>query len=172
MKKLLPLLMSFSLLACVDVQVDDLEVFVAESKSKVYPLNDDIPVLKKIDTLTYTQEKARSPFSQPQAEVATEVRNTPKSCPQPNFERKKEALEMFSLSSMKMRGTLEINDQLWALIQVSNNEVHRVKPGYFLGLNHGKVLKVTTSQIDLLELASDSSGCWQERITQLTLQSE
>lgn len=172
MKLLFSLLIIFLLFSCAEAQIDDLEKFVADSKSKVYPLNDDIPTLKKIDTLTYTQVDVRSPFSKPQAEVATAVKNAPQSCPQPDFERKKQALEMYSLSSMKMRGTLAVDGVLWALVQVSGSEVYRVQSGYYLGLNYGKVLKVSRTQIDLLELASDRNGCWKERVTQLKLLSE
>tara|TARA_R110001583_G_scaffold6499_2_gene32823 strand:+ start:10298 stop:10816 length:519 start_codon:yes stop_codon:yes gene_type:complete len=172
MKLLFTLLMISLLFSCAEAQLDDLEKFVADSKSKIYPLNDDIPTLKKIDTLTYNQVEARSPFSKPQAEVATEVKNASQSCPQPDFERKKQALEMYALSSMKMRGTLSINGVLWALVQVSGSEVYRVRTGYYLGLNYGKVLKVSSTQIDLLELASDRNGCWKERVTQLKLLTE
>ena len=172
MKQLLILSMSLSLFACVEVNIDDLNTFVVETKSKVYPINDEVPSLKKIDALVFTQEKGRSPFSKPKAEVVAQKKNLPKSCPQPNFERKKQALEMYSLENIQMRGTLSINDELWALLRVSSGEVHKVRPGYYLGLHYGKILKITKNQIDLLELASDSNGCWQERITKITLLSE
>ena len=172
MKYLLTLIMSFSLFACVEVKIDDLSEFVVETKSKVYPINDKVPTLKKIDTLVFTPEKGRNPFSEAKAEVIAPVKNVPKSCPQPNFERKKQALEMHSVENLLMRGTLLINGKLWALVQVSDGEIHKVQPGYYLGLNYGKVLEITKNKIELLELASDSNGCWQERITQITLQSE
>lgn len=172
MKKLSIVLMSFALFSCVEVQIDDLQKFVQETKSKVYPLNDKVPTLKKIDALAFTQVDGRSPFSKPKAEVAKAVKAAPKSCPQPNFERKKQPLEMYSLENMQMRGTLLINEELWALVQVSGGEIHKVRPGHYLGLNYGKVLKIRKNKIELLELASDSNGCWQERMTQITLKSK
>lgn len=170
MKHLLTLCMSLTLFSCVDVNLDDLTEFVVETKAKVYPINDDIPTLKKIDALAFTQEEGRNPLSKPKAEVVIEPKNIPKSCPQPNFQRKKQALEMYSLENMKMRGTLLINDELWALVQVSGGEIHKVRPGYYLGLNYGKVIAITENKIDLLELASDKNGCWQERMTQIDIQ--
>ena len=172
MRILIIILCSFSLFYCVEVQVDDLNRFVVEAKSKIYPINDKIPELKKIDALAYTGADGRNPFTEPKAEVAAPTKDAPKSCPQPNFKRKKQALEMYSLDNLLMRGTLLMNEELWALVQVSGGEIHKVRPGYYLGLNHGKVLKITKSKIELLELASDRDGCWQERITQITLQSE
>jgi len=166
------LLLTLPLFSCVEVNVDDLNEFVDKTKAQIYPINDKVPALKKIDPMIFTQEEGRDPFSEPKAEVVAPTKNIPKSCPQPNFERKKEPLEMYSLDNLIMRGTLHIDDELWALVQISEGELHKVKPGYYLGLNHGKVLKITNNEVELLELASDKDGCWQERITKITLQSE
>lgn len=166
------LVMTLPLFSCTDVNVDDLNEFVVKTKSQIYPINDKVPALKKIDAITFTEEQGRNPFSKPQAEAVAPIKNAPKSCPQPNFKRRKQPLEMYSLNNLSMRGTLLINDELWALVQVSGGEIHKIKAGYYLGLNHGKVIKVTKSKVELLELAADTDGCWQERITQITLQSQ
>jgi type IV pilus assembly protein PilP len=172
MKQLLPLSMSFLLFACAEPNVDDLNTFVTDTKAKTYPISDVIPTLKKIDTLSFTQNKARSPFSLPATEVVVVAKDAPKSCPQPNFNRPKQALEAYALESMKMRGTLLIDKELWALVQISGNEIHKVNSGTYLGLNYGKVLKINSDKIDLLELAPDSNGCWKERVTQIQLVSD
>lgn len=172
MKILIILLLSVNLFSCVEVKIDDLKLFVIDTKSSTYPINDEIPELKKIDALAFTGKQGRNPFIEPKAEVATPSKNSPKSCPQPNFKRQKQALEMYSVDNLLMRGTLLADKELWALVQVPGGEIHKVKPGYYLGLNHGKVLDITTAKIELLELASDRDGCWQERITQITLQSQ
>ena len=166
------LIMTLPLYSCVDIQVDDLREYVAKVKLQAYPINDKIPALKKIDVIVFTQENGRNPFSKPQAEVAAPLISMPKSCPQPDFKRKKHPLEMYSLDNITMRGTLFIDDELWALVQVSGGEVHKVKPGDYLGLNYGKVLKISENKVELLELASDKNGCWQERVTQIILRSE
>jgi len=166
------LLITLPLFSCVEVKIDDLDEFVVKTKAQIYPINDKVPALKKIEPIVFTQEDGRNPFSEPKAEVVAATKNAPKSCPQPDFERTKEPLEMYSLDNLIMRGTLDIDDELWALVQVSGGELHKVKPGYYLGLNHGKVLKVSKNEVELLELASDKDGCWQERITQITLQSQ
>ena len=172
MRFIILFLMTLPLFSCVDVKIDDLKVFVDKTKLQIYPVNDTIPTLKKIDIISFTQTSGRNPFSEPELEIAAPLRDTPKSCPQPDFKRKKYPLEMYSLDNLTMRGTLFINDQLWALVQVSGGEIHKVKPGDHLGLNYGKVLKISENKIELLELASDKNGCWQERVTQITLQSK
>ena len=174
MNRFILLLMTLLLFSCggVNVNIEDLSEFVNKAKSQVYPINDNVPVLKKIDPIFFTKMKGRDPFSEPQAEVVAPVKNAPKSCPQPNFERKKQPLEMFSLDNMSMQGTVLINDVLWALVKVSGGDLYKVKPGYYLGLSYGKVLKITNNEIELLELASDQDGCWQERVTQMKLHNQ
>lgn len=172
MRTFILLLAPLVLLGCVESNDEDLNKFVVKAKTKIYPINDKVPALEKVDAVTFTQNEGRNPFTQPKAEVVAPVKNSPKTCPQPNFERKKQPLEKYSLDNIAMRGTLLINEELWALVQVSGGELHKVKPGNYLGLNYGKVLKITKSKVELLELASDKDGCWQERITQITLKSK
>jgi type IV pilus assembly protein PilP len=172
MRILIILFMTLPLFACIEADIKDLSKFVVDAKSRSYPINDKVPALKKIEALAFTQEKARNPFSEPQAEVVAPVANAPKSCPQPNFERRKQALEMYSLDNLMMRGTINVDEGTWGLVQVTGGELHKVRVGYYLGLNHGKVLNITKNEIELLELAADIDGCWQERVTQIALQSE
>ena len=172
MRTLLFLFVTLSLTSCAEVELDDLNAFVVKTKAQIYPVNDKVPALKKIDTLVFDKKEGRNPFSEPKAEVTAPVKNAPKSCPQPDFKRKKQALEMYSLENLVMRGTLLSDDLLWGLVQVADGELYKVKKGYYLGLNHGKVLNVSKNKIELLELFSDREGCWQERITQITLQTQ
>jgi len=172
MRPVMIFLLSLSLAACVEVETDDLKAFVLNAKSSSYPINDEVPALKKIDAIAFAGKEERNPFSEAKAEVAASTKSDLKTCPQPNFKRSKQALELYSTDNLEMRGTLFIDEQLWALVQVPSGELHKVKTGYYLGLNHGKVLNITKTQIQLLELASDSDGCWKERTTQITLQSQ
>ncbi|PKH01125.1 pilus assembly protein PilP [Psychromonas sp. MB-3u-54] len=165
------LLMSFPLFSCVDTDLDDLNRFVVETKTKNHPLDDKVPTFKQINPLSFTQAAGRNPFSEPKAEVVTAIVNVPKSCPQPNLNRKKQALEMYSLDNLTMRGTVLVDQVLWGLVKVTKGELYKVKPGYYLGLNHGKIVNITEDKIDLLELAVDRDGCWQERITKIMLSS-
>jgi len=171
MRSLIILICTLTLFSCVEVKTDDLKKFVLEAKSSIYPVNDKIPELKQIDALSFTGKDERNPFSEPKAEVVVPTKSAPRSCPQPDFKRPKQALELYSLENLSMRGTLLTDEQLWALVQAPGGEIHKVKPGYYIGLNYGKVLSITKTKIELLELASDRDGCWKERITQIALQS-
>lgn len=172
MKHIVYLLMFLGLFACVDENTDNLENFVETEKKKVYPINDKIPELKDIEIMIFNKDMQRDPFSAPRAEIITAKKNAPKSCPQPDFDRKKEVLEMHSLSNLQMRGTLQSDGELRGLVQSADGKVHQVKVGDYLGLNFGKVFSIVKGRINLLELAADKDGCWHERKTQITLLSK
>ncbi len=169
MRHIIFLFTIFGLFACVDYDTSDLNKFVENEKKKTYPINDKIPHLENIEITKFTQNAGRDPFSIPRAEVLEPTKNKPTSCPQPNFVRKKEALEMYSLNNIKMKGTLQSEDQLIALIQSPDGKIHQLKQGDYIGLNYGKVLTIVKNKVKLLELASDKDGCWHERMTQITL---
>ena len=52
---------------------------------------------------------------------------------------------------------------LIALVKDNSEGVHQVKVGSYLGKNHGKVLDVQETQIQLLELVPDGRNSWIER---------
>jgi len=47
--------------------------------------------------------------------------------------------------------------------------VHRVKVGDYLGRNHGKILAIDESKIDVMEIVPDGEGGWLERPRSLSL---
>ena len=47
--------------------------------------------------------------------------------------------------------------------------VHRVKVGDYLGRNHGKILVIDDSKIDVMEIVPDGEGGWLERPRSLSL---
>ena len=68
-----------------------------------------------------------------------------------------------------MVGTLERDGSSWALVRMSDSTIHRVKPGNFAGENHGKIVNITESEIELTEIVEDGLGGWMERQAALAL---
>lgn len=87
----------------------------------------------------------------------------------PDFDRPKEALEGYPLESLSMVGTIENKKTLQALIRVEK-AVYPVIVGAYVGLNFGKIVRITDSRVELLERVQDSSGEWTERKASLELQ--
>jgi type IV pilus assembly protein PilP len=90
--------------------------------------------------------------------------------PQPDLNRRKEALESFALESLQMVGTLEQKQVRYALIRTSDNNLYRVRPGNYVGQNFGVITSISESAVTLKEVIQDSSsGSWNERTSSLQL---
>ena len=86
----------------------------------------------------------------------------------PDESRVKQFLEGFNIETFEMVGTLRNDRQLFALVNGAGG-VHRVKVGDFLGRNHGKILVIDDSKIDVMEIVPDGEGGWLERPRSLSL---
>ena len=68
-----------------------------------------------------------------------------------------------------MVGTLTIDGEQYALIQDNEQVVHRVREGNYMGQNHGLVLSVQPTQVEVRELVQDGRGGWSERQVRVTM---
>jgi type IV pilus assembly protein PilP len=94
----------------------------------------------------------------------------PESSVQPDLHRSKEQLEQYSFGSFSMVGTIKREeDQLWALVSAPDSGIHKVKEGYYMGQNHGKVMRVSQQRIDIIEIVPNGVGGWLERPRSLVL---
>ena len=153
-----------SLAACSSDPTADLEVYVEQVKSKQTSRIDPLPEFKPYESFAYQANDLRDPFteptfSHPQAAVTQATNNGIK----PDFDRPTEPLEEFPLDSLRMVGTLEQNDENWALINDTDGTIHRVQPGNYAGQNHGKITRVTEFEVELTEIIPDGIGGWIER---------
>jgi type IV pilus assembly protein PilP len=119
--------------------------------------------------IPYQSGELRSPFASPIPEAVQENFAQLQDCLSPDPTRQKEPLEKYALDNLKMRGTLGDGRSIWALIEASDKSLHRITQNNYLGLFHGQVMNVSPSQIEILELIPDGSGCWKERTTLLQM---
>ena len=87
----------------------------------------------------------------------------------PDTTRRKEELEAYSLDTLRMVGTLTMNDELWALIKASDGTIHRIKKGNYVGLNYGEIIRILDDRIELMEIVPDKPGTWREQQASLAL---
>jgi len=59
--------------------------------------------------------------------------------------------------------------QVLALIQTPDGEIERIQLGSYMGVNHGRVVKITPTQIDLVEIIPDGREGYVERPRSLIL---
>jgi type IV pilus assembly protein PilP len=151
--------------------MSDLKSYVEGVKARKAGWIKPVPEFKTYSSYLYSSMGYRSPF---QPEVVNEFNEeeTPSEIVgtiSPDFNRNRETLESFPLDSLRFVGTLESDHQLWAIIVSPDNLVHRVKEENYLGQNFGRVVTVTESHIELLEMIKDIRRGWIERETTISL---
>ncbi|MGD9388649.1 MAG: pilus assembly protein PilP [Gammaproteobacteria bacterium] len=145
--------------------MSDLEGYIAEVNERPGGAIDPLPPVKTYETVTYERSDARSPFvpDLPAAGGGDDdgVR--------PDATRKREFLEGFPLDTLRMVGTLNKEGQLYGLVQTSDKLIHRVVVGNYLGQNDGRIISITESAIQLLEIVPDGLGGYTERAASIGL---
>ncbi|WP_114959799.1 pilus assembly protein PilP [Thermomonas haemolytica] len=155
------LLVTLSLVACGGSR-GDLEKWVAEVKAKPAPPLEPLPTMQQFETFEYTAQNMRDPFDQTFTGEGA-------GGPRPDPGRRKQTLEMFSLDSLKMVGTLGSGKNLVALVMAPDKVTYRVKPGDYMGQSDGRVTGVFEDRIELVELVPDGAGGWLERPAKMAL---
>ena len=57
----------------------------------------------------------------------------------------------------------------WARVRDPEWGIHRVPVGYYIGKNHGQVVNIAGTEVDLSELISDGAGGWLVREASIAL---
>jgi len=161
------LLASMLLVGCGGDEFQDLRDFVRDSgadmRGKVAPP----PEISPYEPFSYDNSTAiPDPFKPHKADIKYASHPGQN---QPNLDRPREELEEFPLDSLKMVGYLQQANVGYAVIRSSDGKLHRIKAGNYVGMNFGRVMSVTDSDIKIKEMVQDSSGDWSERESSLQL---
>ena len=148
---------------------DELQDYVTQVKSRPALPIEPLPVIRNFEAMKFNPSTKRTPFTEPQPELAQPAQAVKKDCFQPDASRVKEPLEQFSLDNLTMRGTMGINGRLWALINSNKGEVYRVATGQYMGLNHGQITLIKPDSVELQVFVPDGKGCWSKRTTKLNI---
>jgi type IV pilus assembly protein PilP len=163
-------LLAGSMIACSGSNTEDLRTYVETVKSRQHPSVDPLPEFAPYETHLYQASNDRDPFTPPVVSTPkSEVAKASGNGVSPDFNRSREPLEAEPLDSLRMVGTLERAGTSWALVRMSDSTIHRVKPGNYLGQNHGKIVSITESEVELTEIVPDGLGGWMERQAALAL---
>lgn len=149
--------------------MDDLDSYINEIKARPGGRIEPLPEITPYEVFTYVAdaENYRSPFipDAPQAVAGGAVNDT-----RPDPERSREYLETFSLDTLSMVGTMELGGVNYGLVQTADGLIHRVVPGNYLGQNDGRIISITDSKIELVEIISDGIGGYLEREAAVSLE--
>ncbi|MES2531061.1 MAG: pilus assembly protein PilP [Pseudomonadota bacterium] len=161
-----------ALTACGGADQDELRQWVAEQRLQVRPAVAPITAPKRFVPQPYVDDGRLEPFD---LLKLTQAMRRDAAQPQssaliaPELSRRKEALESFPLDTMVMVGSLSRNGQPVALVSIEKL-LYQVRVGSYLGLNYGRVGRITESEISLREIVQDAAGEWVERTATLQLQ--
>jgi len=157
-----------TLFGCAQQEYSDLRQYVNEVKAKPSVPLEPLPEMPPVIAYEFIPEGLHSPFV-PFKKSVNAVDLPLYSGIRPDASRPKEELEMFTLDSLRMAGTLEQDDVMWALIRDSENKIHRVTTGNYLGQNDGRILRITEDKVELIEIVPDGPGAWREQQASLVL---
>lgn len=141
---------------------DELEQFIADTKKEPGGRVEPLPELKPYESYAYESSNMRSPFMPGGSAGGA-------SGPRPDSRRNREFLEQFSLDTLRMVGTLRLQDRTYGLVKTKDGLVHRVSVGAYLGQAEGRVTEISPSRISVVELVPDGVGGYIERPAALAL---
>jgi type IV pilus assembly protein PilP len=148
-------------LAACGGDMDDLDSYINEVKARPGGRIEPLPEIAPYEVYNYVAdiEGIRSPFQPDTPQAAGSAVGGAR----PDPDRPAEFLETFPLDTLRMVGTLDINETAYGLVQTSDGLIHRVVPGNYMGQNDGRITDITESEINLVEIISDGIGGYIER---------
>lgn len=167
-RRILPALLAAGLaLGGCAGDMDDLDRYINEVKARPGGRIEPLPEITPYEGFAYTADREgfRSPFVPDTPQVAS----GPNSTTRPDRDRSREFLEQFPLDTLSMVGTLQMGDTTYGLVQTQDGLIHRVVTGNYLGQNDGRIVAITDSEIQLVEIISDGIGGYLEREAAVSL---
>ncbi len=155
-----------SLLTACNQDMSDLQTYVEGVKARPPSPIEPIPVIKPYVRFIYPGH-GNDPFDSSvlTAKVAPEVPDSVMI----DKNRVPEFLENYPLDSLRMVGTVNKENELWALVRIPDGAVHRVKKGNYLGTNYGKIQSIKDISITLTEIVENGFGGYKERDNELAI---
>jgi type IV pilus assembly protein PilP len=158
------LLGAFVLSGCAGDPNQEVKQWMDEQAKTMKGKVDPLPLVKPYVPFAYNAFDLPDPFKPRKIEPA---RGTSKLAPDLN--RRKEPLEAYPIESLRMVGTLQQQNTIYALVRTNDKNVYQVRTGNYLGQNFGIITGISEGEIRLRELVQDSSGDWTERQSRLLL---
>lgn len=145
----------------------DLDAYMSEVRLQSPGAIDPAPVMRSHPSLTYSASALRSPFQPPQR-IDLIIGRQGTSAVRPNPQRARQHLERFDIEQLQMVGSLSHASGRFALLR-SASGVFPLRVGDYLGRNEGRIVAISESRVDVVEIVADGAGAWQERPRTLSL---
>lgn len=159
------------LTGCSNNDFSDLDQYISRVKAEPKGAIQPLPETKVVESFLFNPEGLRDPFKplvQPEQDDDVTAFSAGGGI-KPDATRRKEELEAFPLDILKMVGTVVMKSNLWGLVKADDGTIHRVQTGNYMGKNYGKIIRISTDKIELMEIVPDKPGSWREQQTSLAL---
>lgn len=154
--------------ACTDGH-EELQQWMEQQRRVVKPQVTPLVAPRRFDPQPYVSAQAVDPFSSQKLAVAVKrEQRQANSLLAPELNRRKEPLESYPLDALVVVGSLAQSGQRVALVNVGG-QLYQVRVGDYVGLNYGKVTRITETEVALREIVQDAVGEWVERTSTLQL---
>ena len=121
------------------------------------------PQAELIEDFVYSASQLRSPFLPPSL-VSVQAPEASFEGVRPDITRTKQELEQYEVTQLTFRGrVISPEGKHYALVQRPDGSVASVQVGDYLGLNDGRIVEITPTQINLIEIVPDSRAGFIER---------
>ncbi len=159
--------LSMILLVGCDNRVADAEKKMADIRlSKSQPIEPP-PAPEPVEDFIYSASNERSPFMPPNLLVFAE-QEVDNNGIQPNLDRPKEDLEKYNLADLIYRGIMvDPSGEQNGLIQRPDGRITSVKVGDHMGENYGRIVEITATHVNLIEIVPDNRSGFIERAAAL-----
>ncbi|MDN5512879.1 pilus assembly protein PilP [Acinetobacter sp.] len=163
----LSLMLGLMLVGC-DSRIDAVNEQMANIRNQPPLPIEPAPVFPPVPTFDYAAHQLKSPFLP--SSLAAELKIMSGKRVYPNLSRQLQPLESYAIESLNMKGSMRSQSgQILALIQTPDGEIERIQRGSYMGMNHGRVVNITPTQIDLVEIIPDGREGYVERPRSLVL---
>ena len=146
---------------------DELGAYLDEVKAQPGRPLEALPRFPGPNEFSYDAADRPSPFA-PVAPATEDTRRT-RAEPAPDLAREPEFLEQYSLDALRMVGSLRQESGLYGLMQTTDGLIHRLATGDYLGRNHGRVIRISEEEVQLVELVPDGDGGYLQRPAVISL---
>ncbi|MES1963802.1 pilus assembly protein PilP [Psychrobacter sp. AH5] len=153
---------AFILNGCTD-RIGMAEQAMADIRASTAQPIEPPPKALLVEDFVYSASSLRSPFLPPSL-VNVQGPTTAIDGVRPDINRIKEPLEQYEIAQLTFRGmVISPEGQQYALVQRPDGSVASVTVGNYLGLNDGRIVEITPTQINLIEIVPDSRAGFIER---------
>lgn len=152
------------MVGCSDAEVTKLDRQLAALEVEVRVADKTIALSRPppYRAVTYDHAEERSPFRAPKPQQLGANHDSYSRTPL-KPDRIREPLEAYPLDSLRLVGTLRIDGQRSALLRDPQGHVHRLQAGDYLGMDRGRITRISKASLELVEILSNAQGGWQKR---------